>query len=227
MLFPAFVLIGLTYLIIQKRSFLKEPASLAFLIALIYGVIVLASANRQIRYAFPAIIALPFLLAILLSGKQTSVSQKAATLTAGMAFCALILVGLPVRHRAQRQASLARTDAILAQATRCDDTRILLMTLSESMLLLAREVTSSAQPIQIRSVVYNATSGIPIDEDFRQMRAADLIVFQDDDDLGSLMNLRARIPEYRQYVSKLRGDAPARVYKDVTAYSKSCGRIDR
>jgi hypothetical protein len=231
MLFPAFVLITLTYLIIKKRSSLKEPASLAFLIALIYGVIVLVSANRQIRYAFPTIIALYFLLAILLSGKQASVSQKAATLAAGMVFCVLVLVGLPVRHRAQRQASLARTDAILAQATRCDDTRILLMTdsptLSESMLRLTREVTSSAQPIQIRSVVYNATSGIPIDEDFRQMRAADLIVFQDDDDLGSLMNLRARIPEYRQYVSKLGGDAPVRVYKDVTAYSKPCGRIDR
>jgi hypothetical protein len=225
-----FVLIAPIYLIIKKRPFLKEPASLAFLIALVFGVIVLASVNRQVRYAIPVIIALPFLLAVILSGKKIAISRTSATLTAVLVFCALTLPAWSVRHRAQRQASLARSDAILAQAIRCNDAHILLMTdsptLNENVMDLAWEVTSLAQPIQIRSVVYSATFGIPIDEDYRQMRAADLIVFQDHDDLSSLMNLQVRLPEYRQYVSELRGYAPRRAYQDVTIYSKPCVRSD-
>jgi hypothetical protein len=227
-LFFVFVLAALVYLIIKERSFLKEPASLAFLIAFVFGVIVLASANRQLRYAFPAIVALPFLLAVILSGKQIPISRMTAALTAGLVLCALTLAALPVRHRAQRQASLARCDAVLAQAIKCGYKHILLTTdgpaLNGANMYLAMEVTRI--PVEERSLAYNALYGVPIDEDFRQIRAADLVVFQDDGDLGSLMNLRVRIPAHRRYVSELREYAPAKVYEDVTTYSKPCNRSD-
>jgi hypothetical protein len=41
----------------------------ALLIMIGFGIVALESTNRQIRYALPAIVALPFLIGILMSGK--------------------------------------------------------------------------------------------------------------------------------------------------------------
>ena len=65
----ALTAVALIYLVIKRRLTESWPDFLAYLIMLGFCVVVLAAPNRQIRYAFPAIVALPFLTAILTSGK--------------------------------------------------------------------------------------------------------------------------------------------------------------
>jgi hypothetical protein len=57
---------------------------LPLLVVIGFALIVLLSANRQIRYAFPAIVSLPFLIAILLSGREPSMPGRAAAMAASM-----------------------------------------------------------------------------------------------------------------------------------------------
>ena len=60
----ALIISALIYLVIKKRALLWGPDLFALLITISFGAIVLASHNREIRFAFPTIVALPFLTGI-------------------------------------------------------------------------------------------------------------------------------------------------------------------
>jgi hypothetical protein len=81
---------ALIYLVVQRRRILWGMDFLAFLIMIGFGIVVLASNNREIRFAFPAIVALPFLTGILMSGTEHAVPGRSAALAAGPVFCGLL-----------------------------------------------------------------------------------------------------------------------------------------
>ena len=223
--FSAVLAAALAYLGIKKRASVLGPESVAVLIISGFGIIFLASVNRQLRYSFPVILALPFLLGVLLSAKQSSVPRRSAALVSGLVFCCLAVAALPTRHRAERQASLGRSDAILAQASQCNDKHILLATdsptLNEPLMKIAIAVSRSTTPTEFDALAYRAINGSPIDDDFHAMQQSDLIVFQDDDALSPPFT-NSRVSDYRQYISQRGGYVPIRLWGDVIVYSKHC-----
>jgi hypothetical protein len=214
---------AIIYLVIKKRIILLGPDFLALLIMIGFGISVLAAPNRQIRYAFPAIVALPFLTGILMSGKGHSAPGRSAALAAGLAFCGLLTAGLPTRHRANRQ-SLSRCDAVLSQAARCNAKRIVLATdsptLNGNLMDLAIAVSASGTSVKFDSLAYRAISGVPIEEDLRAISEADQVVFQDRDALSPPFT-NQRASEYERYIRQ-GGSVPIRVGNDVSVYSMSC-----
>ena len=101
-----------------RRSVKLWPDFVALSILIIFGIVALKSPNREIRFEFPVIVALPFLTAILLSGKRYSVRRPAVAFAAGLVFCGLLASAVPVLHRADRE-SLAMSNAVLAHAAQC------------------------------------------------------------------------------------------------------------
>jgi hypothetical protein len=215
---------AVVYLMIRRQPALRSFDFLAFVITAGFAIVVLAASNRQIRYAFPAIVALPFLTALLMSGKGHAKSVRCAGLAAGFVFCSLVAAALPTKYRPDSQ-SLSRPDAVLAQAARCNTGRIVLATdspaLSMSLIALAMEIPAKA-PVEashFSSLAYQAISGIPIQEDFRKMMEADQVVFQDRGALDPpFTNLR--VSQYEQYLRQ-RGYVPSRVM-DLDVYSIHC-----
>jgi hypothetical protein len=201
---------ALIYLVIKRRLMQSWPDFLALLIMIGFGIVVLAATNRQIRYAFPAIVALPFLAGILMSGKGHSAPGPSAALAAGLVFCGLLAAGVPTRHRANRQ-SLSRSDAVLAQAVRCNAKRIVLATDSPTLNanLMALAIEFSASGASAGTLAYRAMSGVPIKEDFRAMSEADQVVFQDGDALSPAFT-NQRASEYERYIRQ-GGSVPIRV----------------
>jgi hypothetical protein len=217
---------ALIYLVIKRRRLVCVPDFLALLMMIGYGVVVLASTNRQIRYAFPTVVALPFLTGILMSGKGQSAPRRSAALAAGFVFCGLLAVAVPMRHRADRQ-SLSRSDAVLAEAAGCHAERILLATdsptLNHDLVELAIAVSGSGATVkagQVTTLAYKAMTGVPIEEDFHAIREADHVVFQDSDKLSPPFT-NQRVSEYERYVRQV-GYVPIRVGDDVTVYSMHC-----
>jgi hypothetical protein len=99
MLWLACVIAGLAYWAARRREHLNPGGDtvgglgggsgarvLPLLIVLGYAAISLASSNREIRFLFSAMIAPPFLVALLLSGKKDAVAFRPAALAAGCAF---------------------------------------------------------------------------------------------------------------------------------------------
>jgi hypothetical protein len=218
---------ALIYLVIKNRILLWSPDFLALAIMIGFGVIVLAATNKQIRYAFPAIVAVPFLIAILMSGKGDSVPRQSAVLAAGLVFCSLVALGVPTRHRADRQ-SIRRSDAVLAEAAACNAQNIMLATNSPTLNLplmrLAVEVSGSRASIkvdQIGTLAHQAMDGVPIEQDFHAISKADYVVFQDKDTLSPPFT-NVRVAEYEHYVRQL-GYVPTRVGGDISVYSTRCG----
>ena len=111
----------------QKAKHPMGGGILALLIVMGYAIVPLVSTNREIRFEFPAIVALPFLTGVLLSGTEHSAPGRYAALAAGLVFCGLLAAGLPTWHRANRQ-SISRCDAVLAQAAKCNAKLIMLAT---------------------------------------------------------------------------------------------------
>lgn len=215
---------AIAYLLVKKRTVLRTADFLALLIVIGFGIVVLAANNRQIRYAFPTIVALPFLIGVLMSGKGNPVPGHTAALAAGFVFCGLLAASVPTRHRADRQQSLARSDAVLAQATRCQATRILLATdsptLNADLMKLAIAVSASGASVSVDTLAYKAMESMPIEEDFRAINESDQLVFQDTDALyPPFTNQRAA--EYEQYIRQS-GYVPIRVGDDVSVYSMRC-----
>lgn len=216
---------ALVYLVIKKRTFVREPDFLALLIMIGFGIVVLASSNRQLRYALPAIVALPFLIGILMSGKGHPVTGRSAALAAGLVFCSLLAAGVPTRHRADRQQSLGKCDAVLAETATCNAKRILLATdsptLNGHLMGLAIAVSGSGASVQMDTLADKAMSGVPIEEDFREIRESDQVVFQDKDALSPPFK-NQRVSEYERYTRQQGGYVPIRVGRDVSVYSMRC-----
>jgi hypothetical protein len=224
-IFLVVLIASLSYLVIKRRAFVLEPEFFAFLIACGFSVVVLASVNKELRFLFPVILALPFLLGVLLSGKGSSISLKSAMLASVLVFCCLALAALPTQHRADRQASIGRADAVLAEAIRCNDKNILLATdspsLNEPLMKLSAAVTSSAPPLEIRSLAYSAVNNVPLENDFRTIQGSDLVALQDDDALSPpFTNLR--VSDYRRFLEHQAVDVPIKVSDDVSVYSMQC-----
>jgi hypothetical protein len=123
---------ALVYLVIKKRLIQSLPDFLALLTVIGFCMIVLSVNNRQIRYLFPVIVALPFLTGILMSGKGQSVSRRSAALAAGLVFCGLLAAGVPTRHRAKIEC-LHRAGVVLGLAHRCNVKSVLLATDSPTL----------------------------------------------------------------------------------------------
>jgi hypothetical protein len=214
---------ALIYLVVQRRRIFWGTDFLAFLIMIGFGIVVLASNNREIRFAFPAIVALPFLTGILMSGKEHAVSGRSAALAAGLVFCGLLAASVPTAHRATRQI-LSRADAILAQAAQCNAKRMMLATDSPTLNLflihLAIEVSASGASVNVGTLAYEAMRGMPIEEDFHTISEQDLVVFQDRDALSPPFTNK-RVSDYERYIRK-GGHLPIRVGGDLTIYSIRC-----
>jgi hypothetical protein len=202
-----------------KRRLMKSLLDLLPLLIIVgFGIIVLAAPNRQIRYAFPTIVALPFLVAVVMSGKRHSVPRASAALACGVVACGLLAAAAPTRHRPDRQ-SLSRSEVILAVADRCHAKRILLATdsptLNADLIRLAREVSTSGVSTS-RTLAYQVVRGIPVEEDFRIISEYDLVVFQDRLALNPpFTNLR--VSEYERYVQQA-GFVSLRVADDTSVY---------
>lgn len=226
-LVPSIVLAAaaIVYLIAKKRTVLRGSDVLALLIMIGFGIVALASSNREIRYVFPAIVALPFLIAVLMSSEEPPVCGRSAVLAAAIVFCGLVAVSVPMRHRPNRQ-SLGRCDAVLVQTARCDAKRILLATdsptLNADLMNLAIAVSASGGLVKVDTLAYKAMYGVPIEEDFHAISESDQVIFQDRHALyPPFTNQRA--PEYERYIRQS-GYVPIRVGDDVSVYSMRCGK---
>jgi hypothetical protein len=215
---------ALIYVLIGRRAVPRVPDWLAFLIVVGFGIVVLAG-DAKMRYGFPVIVPLPFLAAILISGRAQPAPGRSAVLAAALVFVGLFAAGLPMWQRPDRQ-SLSRPDAVLVQAARCHMQRILLATdsptLNWSLMSLAMEISTSPAPLQVSTLAYSGMLGTPMDEDFRGIDESDQVVFQDRGALSPPFT-NQRVPEYERYVRQ-RGYVPVRVGEDVSVYSVHCNR---
>jgi hypothetical protein len=223
LMFSFLVTVGTIIYLVIKRRLLLGPDLFALLITIGFGIIVLASANREIRFAFPAIVALPFLTAILLSGRGHSAQGRPAALAAGLAFFGLLAASVSTGHRADKQ-SLMRADAILAQAARCNAKHIVLATdsptLNRALTNLAREVSPSVAPLKVDTLAYQAMDGVPIEQDFHLIGEADQVVFQDKEKLYPPFT-NQRVSEYERHIRQ-GGYLPVRIMDDLTVYPMRC-----
>lgn len=220
-----FTLCALAYLAMQRRNISPRADWLPFVIAIGFGLIALATANKQIRYVFPALVSLPFLTGILLSGKGQPVPPLRAILAAGLVFCGLVVASVPMRHRPDRK-TLDDADAVLAQAGQCNAKRIVLATDSPTLniflLELATEVSAAGEPDSVSTLAYNFMYSVPIDDDFRKISGQDEVIFQNSD-LSISPSTNERVPEYERFVRQNRYRS-FRVGNDMTVYSMRCDR---
>jgi hypothetical protein len=222
------------YVVIKGQIMQKWPDFLALLIMIGFGIVVFSSTNREVRFAFPVMIALPFLVGILMSGKGHSLPSRSAGVAAGLVFCGLLAAGIPMRHRPNRQ-SLSRCEAVLALAARCNVAVIHLATdsptLNGDLMMLARKFSASEVSIS-NTFAYQAMNSVPIEEDFRFMnKIFGLVVFQDRNALAPPFT-NQRLSEYEQYVRRV-GFGPIKVGADTTAflmrspnYVRGCAQVE-
>lgn len=215
-----FVAAGMVYLVVKRRDVGWATNVLPLLIMVGYCAISLASSNREIRYLFPAIIALPFLVALLISRETYQFPRRSAAIAAIVAFCCLLAAGLPTLHRANRQ-SIARSEAVLAQAVASNAKRVLLATdsrtLNVDLMRLAAAVSPSLPQVESDTLAYHAFNGTRIEDDFRDIRESDLIVFQDQEALQPAFT-NQRVAEYEQYTRQYGGEVPVKVAGDISIY---------
>ena len=212
---------GIVFLVLKSRHAAWGTNVLPLLIMLGYCTISLASNNRQIRYSLPGIIGLPFLIGILISGKASVVSRGHAIIAAIFVFCCLVVAGVPMLHRADRQ-SIHIPEIVLAQAVESHAKRIVLATdspsLNSDLMRLAVEV-SSRPSVELDYLAWRAASGTPIEEDFLTIGQSDLVVFQNSEALYPPFT-NQRVPEYEQYTRQQFGDAPIKIVDGIRIYGK-------
>jgi hypothetical protein len=209
------------YLAVKKRPGLFDSDFIALLIMIGFLFVVLAASSRQVRYLFPAIVALPFLLSILLSKKESSVRPRLAGWITGVVFIVLVFALMPLRHRTYQQ-SLASAEAVLDEASRCNAKNVLLATDSPSLNIFLLNLTSvlSSSQTAIQTLAYQAMSGAPIQNDFAEIKTSDLVVFQDAARLRPKFT-NQRVPDYERYVRSATSTS-IRVGDDTTVYTKHC-----
>ena len=215
----------IAYIAVRRRSTVRRPDLIAVCIALGFGLIVLASPNLQVRYAYPAIVSLPFLIAVMLSAGSKPAPRSSAGLMAGVALIVLLAAVIPTRLRAQRRDSLGRADAVVAHALPCRPAAVLLATdsdtLNDSLLAIAFAVTRGATPVQVNSLAWQAVYGHPIREDFGLIDRSDVVVFQDSVVYPRFTN--SRDGDYKRFLDQQKEFVPVKVWSDVTVYTKRCG----
>lgn len=219
----ALTISALTYLVIKRRTALWGPDFLAFLVLIGFGIVALASSNREIRLLLPAIVALPFLAGILMSGKGIPVPRRLAAVIAGLVCCCLTVAAVPTRYRASRE-SLSKCDAVLTEATRCNARRILMATdsptFNKNLMDLATEFSTAGSPADTGTLSYRAVFDFPIEEDFETISESDEVVFQEEGERSPLFT-NQRDSDYERYLQQ-HGFTPIRVGSDLIVYSARC-----
>jgi hypothetical protein len=216
-----FAIVGATYLIVKRRDLTWGTNLLPLLIMLGYCTISLASANREIRFLIPGIIALPFFIGLLISDKTGMPSLRQALVAAILVFICFVVAGMPMMHRADR-GSIHFSEVVLAQAVESKANHIVLATdsssLNSDLMRLAAEV-SSKPLVESNSLAWRAALGIPIEDDFRTVGQSDLVVFQNDEMLNSPIT-NVRVSEYEQYTRQHFGDVPVKIVDGMRIYRK-------
>ncbi|MGO9516624.1 MAG: hypothetical protein ACLPND_06230 [Candidatus Korobacteraceae bacterium] len=200
------------YLLVKRRNVLWANL-LPIIIMGGFSAICLASRNREIRYLFPTIISFPFLIWIPISERARRCSRRTALMMAVLTLCVIVLAAIPTRYRPNR-ACLSASEAVLTEATQSNARKVLLATdsssLNPNLLNLTIAVSPSPLPIETNSLAWNAGYGRAIDEDFRQIQEADLVVFQNKEALD-LRATNLRTKEYEQYTRQHFGEVPMKV----------------
>jgi hypothetical protein len=211
---------GVLYLIVKRREVEWGTNLLPLLLVAGYSIIGLSSGNRVVRFLLPGIIALPFLVALLMSRNRHVFSRASATIGAMLVFCCVAVASVPMLHRANRQ-SIQKSEEVVAQAIEFNAKHVLLATDSSTLNLplLRVAVELSARPsIETGSLGWAAISGTPIEDDFRTIRESDLIVFQDKAGLDVPFT-NSRVPDYEQYTQQHSSDSQMKVVDDISIYS--------
>ena len=212
---------ALIYLLIKRRLMTSWPDLAALLIGIGFVVTVLSAPNRQVRYSFPAIVALPFLVGILMSGKGRPIARFSAALNAAFVFILLLGASVPTKHRADVQ-SLSRSNAVLSAILPCNAKHIVVATESPTLngYLLSVALDFSTSNASIETLGYRAMIGVPIEKDFRTMSESDQIIFQDAAFLSPPF-ANQRVSEYERFIRQS-VNAPIRVGNDISVYSLHC-----
>jgi len=226
----AFLVAVVWYSIVRRRDFALGIKLLPVLVVIGYCAICLASSNREIRFYFPVVIGIPFLAGLLISGtdpKTSGRSPGSSTLAAVLVFFFLIVAAIPTMWRANRQ-SIALGEAIVAQATASNAKHILLATdtstLNYSLLKLAIEISSLQSDVELTPPTFRFLTGAPIEDDFRDIRKADLVVFQDKTAFDSPY-VNPRLPEQEQCARQHFGE-PIEVGGGVRIYSAAVFNVE-
>jgi hypothetical protein len=183
-----------------------------------FTLIVLSSSSKDVRYLFPPIVAIPFLVGILISGKRNRTHRGTAAGAAALAFLILLAASVPSRYRADRE-SIRRCDLVLTLAAQYNVKRIVLATDSPTwngnLMLLDGAISGASLPT-IGYIVWNAARDIPIEEDYRTILGSDMVVFQDNVCLSPAFT-NQRVSEYEQYARQV-GRGPIRAGNDLSVY---------
>jgi hypothetical protein len=222
-----FAIASIVYWAVKRCDFTWDMNLVPLLIAIGYCGIAFSSGNRELRYLFLGYIAPPFLIGMLISGKSRPFPRGPATVAAMLVFCFVILAGVPVLHRANRQC-IARSEAILAQAAESKRKHVLLATNSPSLnvnlMKVANELSPPGTQVEIDWMGWNSVIGTSIQDDFRQIRESDLVVFQDN--VGNDFSNR-RVSDYEPYVRQNFGDLPIKKVDDTKIYCTDCTTLSR
>jgi hypothetical protein len=174
----------------------------------------------MIRFFFPVIIGLPFLIGTLIPHKTTEFTLRSSAISAILVFCTLVVAGAPMLRRPDRK-SIERCDAVLTLANELNAKSVLLATdspsLNYALMRLASAVLSSRPTIQTDSLATNVVSGSSIEDDFRQIDESDLVVFQNKEALDPPFT-NQRVSEYEQYTQRHSGSVPFKVFDDISIY---------
>ncbi|MGA9465809.1 MAG: hypothetical protein WBV28_23670 [Terracidiphilus sp.] len=218
MLSIVFIFVALVFLALKWRGKYAWPDFIPIMIMIGFTVIVLSSPSKDVRYLFPPIVAIPFLLGILISREGFPAPRGIAKVAAALVLLAFLAAGVPTRNLADR-ASLSRCDAVVSLATRFDAKRVVLatdsVTLNINLMRLDGALSGPSFPA-IEPIDWSAVANVPIEEDYRTMRESDMVVFQDQVALFPAYT-NQRVSEYEQY-ARQNGRGPIRAGTDLNIY---------
>jgi hypothetical protein len=228
MLTLVFMAGALVSLVFYRHPARLWPDILALFVMIGFAIIVLASPNREARFVFPVIVALPFMFAILISGRGDPVPHLSAVGAAVLVFCSLVAAALPMRDRPNSE-SLARSNAVLAQAARCNVKRIILATdsptLNWNIIRLAMTISGLDHSINIGSLPYDSRGNeLSPEEGFSTVLKFDQVAFQHTELLNLMPLFNQRVNEYENYIRQA-GYTMNNVYDDVDVYSIRCHSV--
>jgi hypothetical protein len=213
-----FIFVALVYLALRWRDRHSWPDFIPVMIMIGFTVIVLSSPSKDVRYLFPPIVAIPFLVGILISREAIPAPRGIATVAAAMVLLAFLAAGAPTAYLADR-ASLSRCDVVVTRATQFNAKRVVLATDSATLnlnLMRLDGVLSGPSFPDIESIDWSAVANVPIEDDYRTMRESDMVVFQDQAALFPAYT-NQRVSEYEQY-ARQNGRGPIRAGTDLSIY---------
>jgi hypothetical protein len=213
-------LAGIGYLLRKRPEVILSTAILPLLIVVGYCALALSSSNREVRFVFAGVIALPYLIGLLVESNVQEVPRNSAALAAALAFFGIVIAALPMLHRPDRQ-SIHKSEEVLDEAAAFNAKRILLATdsatLNDNLLRLANVFSSPGSPFEMDSLAWRALAGTPVQDDLKIIQESDLIVFQDKADIDKGQT-DARVPQYEQFLRDHVSNTPVAVVDGMRLY---------